>query len=191
MNNLSPDDPALPAPLSDAVSEFEAWMQGELLADQNRSTPTSPLYHYTGEASLRGILEHRKLWCFSHSQQSDDTEVRYSFEIAQRVIREEAARGQPAVKSILMGLDGILTSNPMGKTFDFYFFSLSSHRDHAKQWEGYGDKGRGFAIGFTPDALSTRSDRAGAAGERECLCQPGHLRRGQCVTAKRWRATPA
>jgi hypothetical protein len=36
MNNLSPDDPALPAPLSDAVSEFEAWMQGELLADHGR-----------------------------------------------------------------------------------------------------------------------------------------------------------
>lgn len=125
-------------------------MQGELLADQARSTPQRPLYHYTGEASLRGILEHRKLWCFSHSQQRDDTEVRYSLDIARQVVRAEAARGHPAVKSILTGLDGILASNPLSETFDFYFFSFSSHRDHGKQWDDYGDAGRGFAIGFAP-----------------------------------------
>jgi hypothetical protein len=50
----------LPASLQNALGEFEAWMQGELLADQVRSTPTAPLYHYTGEAALRGILEHRR-----------------------------------------------------------------------------------------------------------------------------------
>jgi hypothetical protein len=125
-------------------------MQGELLADQTRSTPRNPLYHYTGEAALRGILEHRKLWCFSHSQQSDDTEVMYSLEIARRLIREEATRGPLAVRSLLLGLDDLLGNNPMGKTFDFYFFSLSSHRDDASQWADYGNKGRGFAIGFSP-----------------------------------------
>ena len=125
-------------------------MQAELLADQTRSTPKAPLFHYTGEAALRGILEHRRPWCFSHSQQSDDTEVRYSFEIALRVIRDEIARSNPAVKSILSGLDGILASNPMGETFDFYFFSLSSHRDHARQWSQYGDHRKGFAIGLAP-----------------------------------------
>lgn len=118
-------DTALPVPLTTATAEFDQWMRGELLADQARSTPLSPLYQYTGEPSLRGILENRKFWCFSHSQQSDDTEVRYPFEIARRVIEQEAARGRPAVKSILTGPDGILTSNPMGKTFDFYFISLN------------------------------------------------------------------
>ncbi len=140
----------LPNPLAAAISEFEAWMQGELLAEQARSTPTTPLYHYTGEAALRGILEHRRPWCFSHSQQSDDTEVKYSFDIARKVIGCEIARGNPAVKSILTGLDGLLTSNPMGKTFDFYFFSLSHHRDHARQWTEYGDQRKGFAITFAP-----------------------------------------
>lgn len=82
------------------------------------------------------------------------------------MIGEEAARGNPAVNSILTGLDGILTSNPMGETFDFYFFSLSSHRDHAKQWEEYGDKGRGFAIGFAPTLFQPdRSELAPLANE--------------------------
>jgi hypothetical protein len=143
-------DPSLPAPLADAVAEFEAWMLGELLADQTHGTPRGPLYHYTGEAALRGILEHQKLWCFLHSQQSDDREVRYSLEIARRVIRQEALHRDPSVKSLLLGLDGILGSNPMGERFDFYFFSLSRHRDDAGQWDEYGDKRKGFAIGFSP-----------------------------------------
>ena len=45
-------------------------------AERTRVLPRSPpLYHYTGEAALRGILEHQKLWCVIHNQQSDDTEV--------------------------------------------------------------------------------------------------------------------
>lgn len=144
------NDPFLPAPLAAAVAEFEFWMQGELLADQARSIPRDPLYHYTSEAALRGILEHQKLWCFIHNQQSDDREVRYSLEIVRRVIREEAARAEPSAESLLLGLDGILGSNSMGETFEFYFFSLSRHRDDANQWDEYGDKEKGFAIGFSP-----------------------------------------
>jgi len=143
-------DETLPTPLAAALDELFAWMQKQLLADEARSTPCSPLYHYTSEAALRGILEHQKLWCFRHSQQSDDKEVTYSLEIARRVIREEAARGNPADESLLLGLDDLLSNNPMGEMFDFYFFSLSSHRDDARQWTDYGDKGEGFAIGFSP-----------------------------------------
>ena len=143
-------DPSLPAPLASAVKDFRAWMQDELLADQARTTPRSPLYHYTREASLHGVLEHRKIWCFSHSQQSDDTEVIYSLEIARQVVREEARRREPSAKSLLTGLDGILGTNLMREVFDFYFFSLSRHRDHGKQWAEYGDCGKGFAIGFSP-----------------------------------------
>jgi hypothetical protein len=182
---MTDDNPGLPPPLAAAVSEFEAWMQGELLADQARSTPKVPLHHYTNETALRSILEHRKPWCFSHSQQSDDTEVRYSFEIARKVIRDEAARGNPAVKSILTGLDGILASNPTGETFDFYFFSLSSHRDHAKQWSQYGDNGRGFAIGFAPALFQPdRTELAPVANDNVFV---GQVIYGRDATAARHR----
>jgi hypothetical protein len=183
--SVEPDGPALPAPLAEAVIEFEQWMQGQLQADQARSTPQMPLYHYTGEASLRGILGNRKLWCFSHSQQSDDTEVRYSFEIARQVIGQQAARGNLAVKSILEGLDEILTSNPMGDRFDFYFFSLSSHRDHGKQWERYGDKRKGFAIGFAPALFQPdRTELAPQANENVFV---GRVTYGRQTTSARHR----
>jgi hypothetical protein len=96
-------DLPLPAPLADAVAEFEAWMQGEFLADQTRSTPSGALYHYTDIGALRGILENQRLWCFIHSQQSDDRRV--------------PIRPWSHCSS---GLDDLLRNNPMGETFDFY-----------------------------------------------------------------------
>ena len=144
------DISSLPKPLKSAFGELEAWIKSELLADQARSVPAFPLYHYTDQTALRGILEKQQLWCFLHSQQSDPTEVSYSMEIARRVIREEAGRGSPPVESLLKGLDDMLASHPLGETFDFYFFSFSRHRDDPGQWEEYGRKGTGFSIGFAP-----------------------------------------
>jgi hypothetical protein len=124
-------------------------MQRELRADEARSTPKNPLYHYTGEAALRGIIGEQKLWCFIHNTQRDQEEVQYSLDIARKVIQEEAKRGGEHAGSLLLGLDGMLGNNLLER-FAFYFFSLSSHRDDVGQWDEYGDKRRGFAIGFAP-----------------------------------------
>ena len=72
------DIATLPEPLKSAFIEFEAWIQGELLADQVSSVPECPLYHYTDQTALYGILEKHQLWCFLHSDQSDPSEVSYS-----------------------------------------------------------------------------------------------------------------
>jgi len=80
-------DPSLPQELLAAPIEFDAWSQEQLLVEQNESTPTMPLYHYTGEEALKGILSTERLWCFSHLHQSDRTEFEYSLAIARRVIK--------------------------------------------------------------------------------------------------------
>jgi len=54
----------LPAELRAALKEFTAWSQAQLLNEQNESTPTEPLYHYTGEEAIRGILTNQHIWCF-------------------------------------------------------------------------------------------------------------------------------
>jgi hypothetical protein len=59
---MTPDDlgiDELPPQLQSAVLEFDAWAQAELLADQTLSTPTGPLYHYTGEAALLELIYDR------------------------------------------------------------------------------------------------------------------------------------
>jgi hypothetical protein len=64
-------DFGLPPELLAALNEFDAWSRDQLLVEQVQSTPTTPLYHYTGAPGLRGILVGQKLWCFSHLQQTD------------------------------------------------------------------------------------------------------------------------
>src|SRR5712691_2732193 len=80
-------DPRLPPELQEAPRLFQVWSQERLLIEQDESTPRTPLYHYTGEAAMQGILRHQKLWCFSHLDQSDPTEFEYSLGHARETIR--------------------------------------------------------------------------------------------------------
>ena len=78
----------LPPELQVAPRDFNAWSQAQLLQEQAASTPDAPLYHYTGEEALKGILANEKIWCFDHRYQKDRKEFDYSLTIARRVIEE-------------------------------------------------------------------------------------------------------
>jgi hypothetical protein len=153
MTKTQDDDwPELPPELKQAPREFGDWSDRRLLeVEEAESTPTQPLYHYTGEGALKGILENERLWCFSHLHQSDKREFAFSFEIARRVIREIGASEDQPTHWLCYCLDDLLETHGLDTIFEFYLFSLSRHRDVQSQWELYGDKGRGFAIGFAPD----------------------------------------
>jgi hypothetical protein len=139
----------LPLELRAALQEFEAWSQKQLLFDQKESTPTEPLYHYTCEGALRGILTNQQVWCFRHLHQRDRTEFEYSLAIARRVIKEVGRTDEFFWHHFCGCLDDLL-ENSLVDAFEFYLFSLSRHRDDRRQWLEYGDHGRGFAIGFAP-----------------------------------------
>jgi len=141
---------ALPPKLWAAPQEFVAWSQQQLLVEQDESTPTGPLYHYTGGEALKGILANERIWCFSHLHQRDRTEFEYSLAIARRIIKEIGHSKDFFTQHFCGCMEDLLQNNSLTETFEFYLFSLSRHRDDKKQWEDYGDNGRGFAIGFAP-----------------------------------------
>jgi hypothetical protein len=140
----------LPPELQVAPREFDAWSRAQLLKEQDASTPRAPLYHYTGEEALKGILAHEKIWCFGHQHQKDRTEFEYSLQIARRVIREVGDCDDDPIHHFCASLTDVLDNNSFAATFEFYLFSLSRHEDDPKQWREYGKGGRGFAIGFSP-----------------------------------------
>jgi hypothetical protein len=140
----------LPPELAAAAQEFVAWSQEQLLVEQVESTPTEPLYHYTGEVALKGIISNQQLWCFSHLHQRDKTEFAYSLGIARRVIREVGLSDDFFTRHFCGCLDDLLDNNSLTDTFEFYMSSLSRHRDDPQQWTEYGNAGRGLAIGFAP-----------------------------------------
>jgi hypothetical protein len=89
MNNLFDHrHDGLPPELQAATREFVEWSQARLSVEQNESTPSEPLFHYTGEDALRGILGTQRIWCFSHLHQRDRTEFAYSLSIARRGIKQ-------------------------------------------------------------------------------------------------------
>jgi hypothetical protein len=141
---------SLPPELQVAPREFDGWSQEQPLKEQDSSTPASPLYHYTGEEALKGILRQQKLWCFGSLYQKDRTEFEYSLGIARRVIKDIGQSQDPPTQHFCACLIDLLDSNSFDDVFEFYLFSLSRHEDDAKQWQGYGHEGRGFAIGFAP-----------------------------------------
>jgi hypothetical protein len=140
----------LPPELQVAPREFDAWSQEQLLEEQAASTPSSPLYHYTGVEALKGILSRERLWCFAHQHQKDRQEFEYSMEIARRVIKEVGTSEDPVTRHFCACLIDLLDNNSIPSTFEFYLFSLSRHEEDPQQWREYGHNGRGFAIGFAP-----------------------------------------
>lgn len=140
-------------PLSLKESFLYEWnnrLQPELKKAESQATPTKPLYHYTDQGAAEGILRNERLWCFSHLQQSDKTEFSYSLSIAREVIERVGRSTDWFRHNFCECLDDLLKNNSFSETFEFYLFSFSRHRDDAKQWEKYGQRGCGIAIGFAP-----------------------------------------
>ena len=151
-------DPELPSELAAALIELNAWSRSQLLIEQDASTPTRPLYHYTSGDGLRGILSRQRIWCFSHLHQSDRTEFEYSLAIARQIIREVGNCDDFFTRHFCACLDDVLETNGLAGPFDFYLFSLSRHRDHGTQWREYGRDGCGYAIGFAPSLFQPDQD---------------------------------
>jgi hypothetical protein len=149
----------LPEPLREAPRAFDMWSKKQLLAEQDASTPDHPLYHYTDEQALKGILINEKLWCFGHQYQKDVQEFQYSLDIARRVINEVGESDDRPTHCFCACLLDMLDNNSFTDTFEFYLFSLSRHTDDPQQWREFGDAGRGFAIGFAPSLFApTQND---------------------------------
>ncbi len=189
MSDSAEDDLGLPPKLLAAVTEFTAWSQAQLLVEQSASTPTEPLYHYTREPSLRGILGGQKMWCFSHQHQSDPTEFEYALAVARQVIQEIGQSDDFFTKHFTACLQDLLDTNKLSGPFDFYLFSLSRHRDHGTQWDAFGDKGRGFAIGFAPSLF--QPDRNELYEEANKNLHIGRVIYGDIETAARHRLATA
>ena len=115
----------LPAPLEMALRKFAKWSDEQLLQEQRAVTPVAPLYHYTGQEALKGILENRHLWCFSHAQQDDVDEFMYSLNIAQAELKHIAMYGDEFAKEFCRCVRDLITKNDLTKLFNFYLFSVS------------------------------------------------------------------
>jgi hypothetical protein len=145
----SMEHPPLIEPLAHAVDEFESWWKAKQDAADEAERVAHPLYHYTDARGLDGILRNEELWLTSIAHLNDPSELIYGTKIATDELQRLAHGRHDAIRLMCAILQEVLTERVV-HLFDFFVSSLSRNRDELGQWRGYGDDGRGFAIGIAP-----------------------------------------
>jgi len=103
-------------------------------------TPQVPkLYHYTSQAGLLGIVNHKQLWFTNIHYMNDSTEYSYSLQVIMDVIKDLYGFGED---------EKFLELFPNNEDIEPIFtFSLSENGDLLSQWRGYCPNG-GYSISF-------------------------------------------
>jgi hypothetical protein len=118
---------------------FLDWWDSELTKRDEAARVSAPLYHYTDAAGLFGMFSSEEVWHSSIFHMNDPSELSYGLHIAQDALTQLFCNTLA---------DKLLTD--IGTAFELYLACFSDDGDELGQWRGYGDNGRGFAIGFAP-----------------------------------------
>jgi hypothetical protein len=73
--------------LLDAADKFRAWAKKAVEAEQQASTITTPLYHYTSGRGLKGILQSGQIWFTDYRHLNDPSELTHGIDMARDVAR--------------------------------------------------------------------------------------------------------
>jgi hypothetical protein len=138
---------ANPAPKNDSAKLF--------LPD----IPSDPLYHYTSQKGLLGIIKEKKIWA-THYRYLNDTQ---EFLQAKGLVRAEiekryksaSSESRSVLEALRSAVDGWGKDNENWRVENRngYVASFSEDKDSLSQWRAYGGQTSGFALGFRCDQL--------------------------------------
>ncbi len=116
--------------------------------------PTVPLYHYTTQAGLLGIVgsKKRSLWATHHQCLNDTQEFLHAKGLIRAEIDRCRATADSDSRSLLEEMDSAL-GGPGNEEVNLYIASFSEDGDSLPQWRAYGGQTAGFALGFWGDRL--------------------------------------
>jgi hypothetical protein len=140
----------LPPVLQEAIEKFTAWAEQHLKIEQDATTITEPLYHYTNGRGLKGILESGCVWFTDYRHLNDPSELTHGIEMAHSVAQRLATGADGRVRLFLEDFADLFRHDNFTNTLEFFIASFSRARDDLDQWRAYADNGRGFAVGFAP-----------------------------------------
>ncbi|MGZ8159782.1 MAG: DUF2971 domain-containing protein [Methylobacter sp.] len=130
--------------------------------NENSSSPPSSLFHYTDANGLLGIFDKHKLWATHTAFLNDETEtshIKHQFEEIYHELIDQAEPDDSAKSNINHPLwiyrDFLhrLSYNTLRTKPDHHVYAVSfcGNNDLLSQWQGYGNNGAGYAIGFDTD----------------------------------------
>jgi hypothetical protein len=147
-----------------------------ILNDVLSRKPEKPLYHYTTQTGLLGIIKDRQIWATHTQYLNDRREFLHAVDLVrgeiQRLLDEQNTRPGEASATrieVLNRMHNALSLSP--EHINVCVCSFSEDSDSLSQWRAYGGSS-GFAIGFSGEVL-------GAAVEKQrfflaqCIYDPG------------------
>ncbi|MGH7045087.1 MAG: DUF2971 domain-containing protein [Stellaceae bacterium] len=141
----------------------------ELFSEQfeqlQKVAPPSPLYHYTDQTGILGIIRSGELWATKMQYMNDTMEFGLVVEVAKKLLKKRenssAEMEQQLYEWIISNLSNISHANICS-------ISFCHNPDLLSQWRGYPGSGVGFAIGFNTDNLLEAASS-------------NHCRLGRCI----------
>src|SRR5438128_2429934 len=131
----------LPPVLQEAIDKYRAWAERHLQAEQNTTSITEPLYHYTDGNGLKGILENGQVWFTDYRHLNDPSELTHGIDMARDVARLLGNGADGRVRLFLENFADLFTHRNFDTTLEFFIASFSRARDDLGQWRAYSGDG--------------------------------------------------
>jgi hypothetical protein len=133
-------------------------MKRAILNEVLSRRPNKPLYHYTGQSGILGIIGERQIWA-THSQYLNDRrEYKHALDLVREEIKTLLASADQETQTLLQdmaeGISGI-------ESINVCVCSFSEDRDSLSQWRAYGPGASGFAVGFSGDCVAAATKKEG------------------------------
>jgi len=126
----------------------------DTVIDNQPSLSHRPIYHYTSQRGLLGIITEKKIWATNILYMNDSTEFTYSVELAYSEVEKlrKISRNNEDISFLELINTNLRAMNVWLYAKNIYVCSFSTESDQLSQWRGYCPNGNGFSIGFNFDS---------------------------------------
>jgi hypothetical protein len=105
------------------------------------------LFHYTSLDGLKGILGTHQIWVTDVAYLNDSLELQLASELIERCTAEATKNASPMCKELLRRSEVGGSQADLGQ--GYYVACFCDDRDLLSQWRAYGERGGGYAVGFS------------------------------------------
>ncbi|MBV8696336.1 hypothetical protein [Bradyrhizobium sp.] len=111
---------AMPPELEKALKRYRDWARTHLLAEQDTTTITETLYHYTDLVGLEGILKTSNFWFTDYRRLNDPSELKHGIDIARDVARGMSTGADASVRLFLDCLLQTFEHDTLASSLEFF-----------------------------------------------------------------------
>lgn len=135
------------------LENFESYLYHRVFPQE----PPNTIYHYTTQKGILGIIDKREMWATQVHFLNDKNEIFLTFKLLQEELEKQFNEApDPTRKKLLREIRDFLDIMDQGHICISSFCAVG---DLLSQWRGYGNLGKGYAIGFDLKELTRIAKR--------------------------------